>query len=210
LWESQVWEFQDSHLGVTRQKATWMWPPWRGATYTIWGKVVASTKFGPWWVLWVRDCSWLVLAPKVLQQSTNQLVGWFCAGSCEWIICLSLFLVPSRSSSTPLYPSKCWELKSMPQALNLFVVFHFRLILEFIKELGSASMGVQTRNPLMWHIYSICTCARLLGGQMRWPMCLNGVQHPQEHVCTKKCKKPHNLAPPRAYLTCIIWGYCLH
>jgi hypothetical protein len=30
------------------------------------GKVVASPKFGPWWVLWVRVCSWLVRAPKVL------------------------------------------------------------------------------------------------------------------------------------------------
>jgi hypothetical protein len=39
----------------TRTKKTiWMWPPWRGAKYTIKGKVVASPKFGPWWVLWVR------------------------------------------------------------------------------------------------------------------------------------------------------------
>jgi hypothetical protein len=35
--------------------------------YTIWGKVVASFKFGPWWVMWVQSCPWLVLAPKVLQ-----------------------------------------------------------------------------------------------------------------------------------------------
>jgi hypothetical protein len=33
--------------------------------YAIRGKVVASPKFGPWWVLWVRVCPWLVLAPKV-------------------------------------------------------------------------------------------------------------------------------------------------
>jgi hypothetical protein len=25
-----------------------MWAPWRGAEYTIRGKVVASPKFGPW------------------------------------------------------------------------------------------------------------------------------------------------------------------
>jgi hypothetical protein len=46
-------EFRDCHLGVPGQKASWMWPLWRAAEYTIWGKVVASPEFGPWWVLWV-------------------------------------------------------------------------------------------------------------------------------------------------------------
>jgi hypothetical protein len=54
LRESQLWEFRDAHLGVLGQKAIWMWPPWRGAKYTIRGKVVASPKFGLWWVLWIR------------------------------------------------------------------------------------------------------------------------------------------------------------
>jgi hypothetical protein len=31
-------------------------------------------KFGSWWVLWVRVCSWLIRASKVLQLHTNQLV----------------------------------------------------------------------------------------------------------------------------------------
>jgi hypothetical protein len=48
------------------KKAIRMWPMWRGAEYTIRGKVVASPKFRPWWVLWVQSCPWLVLAPKVL------------------------------------------------------------------------------------------------------------------------------------------------
>jgi hypothetical protein len=52
--ESPNCGFQDSHLGVSRQKAIWMWPPWRAAEYTTRGKVVASPKSGPWWVLWVR------------------------------------------------------------------------------------------------------------------------------------------------------------
>jgi len=33
---------------------------------TIWGKVVASPKSGPWWVLWVQGFPWRVLALKVL------------------------------------------------------------------------------------------------------------------------------------------------
>jgi hypothetical protein len=57
----------------------------RGTKYTIRGKVMASPKSGLWWVLWIRICPWLVLAPKVLQLCTNQLVVWFCAGPCEWL-----------------------------------------------------------------------------------------------------------------------------
>jgi hypothetical protein len=44
---------QDSHLGIPRQNATWMLIPWLVTEYTIRGKVVASPKLGPWWVLWV-------------------------------------------------------------------------------------------------------------------------------------------------------------
>ncbi len=40
--ESQLWEFQDSHLGIPKQNAIWMWASWRGTKYTIGGKVVAS------------------------------------------------------------------------------------------------------------------------------------------------------------------------
>jgi hypothetical protein len=41
------------------------------------GKVVASPKSKLWWILWVRICPWFVLAPKVFQLCTNQLVVWF-------------------------------------------------------------------------------------------------------------------------------------
>jgi hypothetical protein len=58
--------FGTPHLRVPRQNVIWMWASWRGTEYTIRGKVAASPKFGPWWVLWVRICQWLVLTPKVL------------------------------------------------------------------------------------------------------------------------------------------------
>jgi hypothetical protein len=54
LQKSQPWEFRDSHLGVSWQKAIWMWPPWRATKYTIRGKVVACPKFEPWWILCVQ------------------------------------------------------------------------------------------------------------------------------------------------------------
>jgi len=61
-------------------------------------------------------CPWLVLAPRVLQLCTNHSV---------WVVCkpvwvseaCQLFLVPSRSSNTPLYPSKCYELGSVLRLL---------------------------------------------------------------------------------------------
>jgi len=51
LKESQLWEFRDSHLGVPGQNAIWMWASWKGIEYTVRGKVVASPKSEPWWVL---------------------------------------------------------------------------------------------------------------------------------------------------------------
>jgi hypothetical protein len=60
LWGSKIaivptWaiSIRNSHLGISRQKAIWMWVLWRGVEYTIRGKVVASPKSGPWWILCV-------------------------------------------------------------------------------------------------------------------------------------------------------------
>jgi hypothetical protein len=64
LWACEV-------TRVPGQNAIWMWASCRGTKYTIKGKVVASPKFGPWWVLRVRVCLWFVLAPKVLKLCTN-------------------------------------------------------------------------------------------------------------------------------------------
>jgi hypothetical protein len=102
-WESQFWEFWDCHLGVPGQNAIRVLVPWPGIEYTIRGKVVAFPKSGPWRVLWVCVCPWLVYAPNCNNYTlTNLLFGF--AGPCEWLNCLSIFLVPSWNSSTPLYP----------------------------------------------------------------------------------------------------------
>jgi hypothetical protein len=68
---------QDSHLGVPIQNDIWVLVSWPCTKYTIRGKVAASLKSGPWWVLWVHVCMWLVLAPKAFKLRTNQLVVWF-------------------------------------------------------------------------------------------------------------------------------------
>jgi hypothetical protein len=63
-------------------------------------------------------CPWFVLAPKVFQLCTNHLVWVMCRPMWVSEAC-QLFLVPSRSSNTPLYPSKCCELGSVPRLLPL-------------------------------------------------------------------------------------------
>jgi hypothetical protein len=75
-FETPAWESWDKNV-------IWVLVPWPGTKYAIKGKVVASFKSRPWWV-WV--CPWFVLAPKVFKLCINQLVVWFCASLCEWLI----------------------------------------------------------------------------------------------------------------------------
>jgi hypothetical protein len=56
------------------------------------------------------SCFWFILAPKVLQLCTNHFVLVFCKPVWVSKTC-QIFLVPSRSSSTPLYPSKVLQAK---------------------------------------------------------------------------------------------------
>jgi hypothetical protein len=64
-------------FGVLRQNDIWVLVLWPRTEYTIKGKVVASPKSRPWWILWVCVCPWLVPTPKVFQLCINQLVVWF-------------------------------------------------------------------------------------------------------------------------------------
>jgi hypothetical protein len=85
------------------------------------GKVVASPQVRAMVSLVCSCCSWLVLTPRVLQLCTNHFVCVMCRH--VWVNeACQLFLVPSRSSNTPLYPSKCCELGSVLQLL-LFPLF---------------------------------------------------------------------------------------
>jgi hypothetical protein len=70
LWASKV-----TGIPFMGQNAIWMWPPCRNVENTIRGKVVASPKFGPQWVLWVWGCSWFFLTPKTLIE-----IPWFTTG----------------------------------------------------------------------------------------------------------------------------------
>jgi hypothetical protein len=70
------------------------------------------------------SCSWLVLAPKVLQLCTNHLVLVLC--KFVWVIeACPFFLVPSQSSNTALYPSKMRRARECASTPYSFVVFSF-------------------------------------------------------------------------------------
>jgi len=78
----QIGKIRDSTLGVPGKKIIWMQVRRRAAKNTIWGKVVASLEFGPWWVKWVQGNPWLVPTPKGCGMNFNQLVGWIWMQDC--------------------------------------------------------------------------------------------------------------------------------
>jgi hypothetical protein len=54
LWALKI--VRGSILGISKQNDIWVLVPWPSTKNTIRGKVVASPKFGPWWVLWIHGC----------------------------------------------------------------------------------------------------------------------------------------------------------
>jgi hypothetical protein len=69
------------------------------------------------------SCPWLILPPKVLQLCTNHFGLVLCKS--VWVIeACHFFLVPSRSSNMPLYPSIMPRVREGPLlfALSLFFV----------------------------------------------------------------------------------------
>jgi hypothetical protein len=82
------------------------------------------------------SCPWLVLTLKMFQLCTNHLVLVLCRP--VWVneVC-QFFLVPSRSSSTPLYPSKVLRAKERALTPCSSIVFYLGLTFESLKELGA-------------------------------------------------------------------------
>jgi hypothetical protein len=92
-------------------------------------------------------CSWFILAPKVFQLCTNHLCG-LCAS--VWVSeACQLFLVPSWSSNTPFYSSKCCALRNVPWLHPLLLSSTWTHIWVF-QGVGSAStwLSLQYNEPL--------------------------------------------------------------
>jgi hypothetical protein len=141
--------FRDSHSGVPREKSHLDVGPVERSRVYYKGEDGGFPQVWAVVSLVCPCCSWLVLAPKVLQLRTNHFV---------WVVCrpvwvseaCQLFLVPSRSSNTPLYPSKCCELGSVSRFLPLLLSFTWTHIW-VLQGVGSASyMSIDK-----WHRYNM-------------------------------------------------------
>jgi hypothetical protein len=101
--ESYLWEFR--HICVL--------VPWLGTKYTTRGKVVASPKFGPWWILRVCVCPWLVHAPTCSNYAlTNLLFSFYMS---MWVSELLVNLPnPILELQHTLLPPKCYEPRNTP------------------------------------------------------------------------------------------------
>jgi hypothetical protein len=116
--ESQLAQFRDSHSEVSREKSHLDVGPMERCRVYYKGEGGGFPQVRVVVSLVCLCCPWFILSPKVLQLCTNHLM---------WVVCrpvwvseaCQLFLVPSRSSNMPLYPSKCCELRSVPWFLPL-------------------------------------------------------------------------------------------
>ncbi len=86
------------------------------------------------------SCPWLVLAPKVLQLCTNYFVLVLCRP--VWVSkACQIFLVPFRSSSMPLYPSKVlWAKERALTPCSSAFFFPFGTHIWVLQGIGNASL----------------------------------------------------------------------
>ncbi len=86
------------------------------------------------------SCLWLVLAPKMFQLCTNHFVLVLCRF--VWVVeACQFFLVPSRSSNTPLYPSKVLRARERAPIPYSSVVFYLGFTFESLKQSGTCQSG---------------------------------------------------------------------
>jgi hypothetical protein len=78
---SQLWEFWDSHLWVLGQSDIWVLVPWPSTKYTIRRKLVASPKFGSWWIIMNPCLPMAYPCTKMPQLRTTCYL--ICVGPCK-------------------------------------------------------------------------------------------------------------------------------
>jgi hypothetical protein len=105
--------FETPTLESRDKNDIWVLVPWPGTKYIIRGKVVASPKFGSWWVLWIHGCMWFIREPKCSNYTLTNLLLRLCKS--VWVGELLVNLSsPIQNSNTHLYPLRCCEPKNTP------------------------------------------------------------------------------------------------
>jgi hypothetical protein len=149
--ESHLARFRDLHSGIPGKKN--YLDVSSVASHRIYYKGEGGGFLQVWAVvsLVCPCCPWPVLAPRVFQLCINHFV---------WVVCrpmwvseaFQLFLIASRSSNTPFYPSKCCELRSVPRLLPLMLSstwIHIWVLLG----VGSASPSPSVIGYHSWNIW---------------------------------------------------------
>jgi hypothetical protein len=120
-------------------------------------------KSGPWWILWVRVCSWWICAPKC---SNYALTNLFRLCKSMWIneVLVNLHNPISELQHAPL-PLKYYEPGSAPQLLLLPLFLPLDLQLNPSKSLGCISIfltvrkaNVESTNPEYNKVNTMMCC----------------------------------------------------
>ncbi len=143
LWESQFWEFQDSHLGVPGQNDIWVLALWPDTTNTIRGKVVASFKFKPWWVLWVCVCRGSSMHQKCSNYALTNLLFGLCRSMWVIEVFVTLHSLHFGTLARPSTPKMGWVKEHGPTPYP-FVVFTFDSQLSLLTNLGCLKYYLST------------------------------------------------------------------
>ncbi len=140
LWESQFKEFQDCNLGVPEQNDIWLMAPWPGTKNIIRGKVAASPKFGPWWVLWIYVCHGSCVHQKCSSYALTNLLFNLCRF--VWIID-PLVTHPSPHPKTPTHPSTPEVFRTKESAPTHYpsIIFTLNSHLKLSRSLGMRHIG---------------------------------------------------------------------
>jgi hypothetical protein len=94
------------------------------------------------------SCMWLFLGLKVFQLCTNHLVLVLCR--LVWVSeACQFFLVPSWSSSTPLYPSKVLRTRERAPTPCSSIIFCLGFTFESLKELGAHQWGLVSNHFML-------------------------------------------------------------
>jgi hypothetical protein len=140
LWASKITRVLISRFPVEapRQNDIWVLAPWPSTKNTIRGKVMASPKSKPWWVLWVRACMWLVHAPKMFSYVLTNLLFSLCMS--VWVINLLVNLPsPHPGALTHPFTPEMLRAKERAPISSPCIVFTLGFAVESIKEFASAS-----------------------------------------------------------------------
>jgi hypothetical protein len=143
LWASKVTRVPISRIlglpvGASKQNDIWVLALWPSIENTIRGKVMASPKSRPWWVLWVHVYMWFAHALKMFSYVLTNLLFSLCMSM--WVINL-LVNLPSPHPGALACPStpEMLQVGECAPTSFPFVVFTFGLAVEFIKEFAGAS-----------------------------------------------------------------------